>query len=148
MSQNTKYAILLAAGLVVFYLIGNKADSSSSTLSLFPGLLALLPFPLVLYTMLRRLAREDKSFTVRQGIRTGEAVVRRAAVLFSLFNLVYSHFFFDGRSPYPIWFFAVAGIGTLIATWLVGVVFAALCAWVAARVREGGRGEATTEADE
>ena len=146
MSQNTKYAILLAAGLVVFFFFGNKADSSSSGLSLFPSLLAFLPFPLVLYTMLRRLAREDKSFTVRQGIRTGEAVVRRAAVLFSLFNLVYSHFFFDGR--HPIWFFAVAGIGTLIATWLVGVVFAALCAWAAARGREGGRGEATTEADE
>ena len=146
MSQDTKYAILLVAGLVVFFFFGNKADSSSSGLSLFPSLLAFLPFPLVLYTMLRRLAREDKSFTVRQGIRTGEAVVRRAAVLFSLFNLVYSHFFLDAR--HPIWFIAVAGIGTLIATWLVGVVFAALCAWAAARGREGGRGEATTEADE
>lgn len=141
MRQTTRYSILLTAALIAFFLVASMLDSPSGQLII--NLVALLPFPLVMYTMLRRLANEDESFTVRGGIGTGEAVARRAAVLFSLFTLLYGQFFIEARQP--IWIMAMGGIGTLITTWLIGFVFAALCAWVVARGRAGGKGEAATQ---
>ena len=65
MRQTTRYSILLTAALIAFFLVASMMDSPSGQLII--NLVALLPFPLVMYTMLRRLANEDESFTVRGG---------------------------------------------------------------------------------
>lgn len=53
-------------------------------------------------------------------------MVRWSAVPFATFSVVYADFWFEHAR---VWIEHVAGFGlTLVVTWVVGVVFAALCA--------------------
>ena len=49
MRQTTRYSILLTAALIAFFLVASMMDSLSGQLII--NLVALLPFPLVLYTI-------------------------------------------------------------------------------------------------
>ena len=134
MSRTNKYSVALAAGLILFFTFGNRTNSTPHTLSTFPYLLSLLPFPLVLYPLLRNQSKTMGAFSVREGIRLGESVVRLSAIAFSLYVAIYSYFFFGGRSFSLV---AASFIITLLWTWMIGIAIAGACAWFVRRTATG-----------
>ena len=86
------YAVILAALLALFYLIGNPTRSGG--LSVFPWLLAILPFPVVLMIQLKSAVTGMSAPSFGQLFRLGEATVLFAALLFGVFTFAYSYFYF------------------------------------------------------
>lgn len=77
----------------------------------------------------------EGQFAIRQGIRAGEAVARRAALVFAFFVLAYSYFYFDYASA---WLMVFAFSMTIVAAWMAGIVSSAFCAWIVKRYTAGG----------
>ena len=130
MRQTTKYSLALTLGLIFFFTLGNPMNDTDRTLSVFPYLLSLIPFPLVLYPLLRSQSQKQGDFNVWVGLRIGESVVRKAVFAFSLYVLVYGYFYFKSS------FLSLVTASFLIALvggWILGVAIAAICAWLVSR---------------
>jgi len=81
------------------------------------------------------MAQGEKDFTWRRGFRAGEFVVRRAAFPFAVF--VAAHGYFAFTYPYtPL--VTISFFGTLLITWILGMVCSAICAWIIERRASGG----------
>jgi hypothetical protein len=128
MNRTRTYGLLLAALLGVLFVLGNALTSSPRTLSVFPSLNAIVPFVLVLWPALR--AQHTLPNTSITGvIRHGEAITRWASFCFAAFTALASYLYFNA-----IWITVSISIGTLIATWMIGVLVTIVATGVLATI--------------
>jgi len=123
------HAVLLAAFLILFFVIGNH--TRSGRLSVFPWMVAIVPFPVILTVQLRGAANRIPGTSFCQLFRVGESTVRFAALIFGTFTWVYAHFYFIAASGE---FLAMIPVMTILATWSIGIAFSFLGATVLATV--------------
>lgn len=123
-SDEAKYASVLAALLMIPFVIGNIINPSQQTLSVFPWLAQLFAFPVVLCPAISAIGirRHGKSITILQGLLIGETISHWAALLFAVVVAGYTYFHFEHYRP---WF--IAFLLTAVVTWLTGLVFSLLC---------------------
>ena len=131
-TDESKHGLLLAAVLIGLFVIGNLTRSVPHTLSVFPWLLNLIAFPLILYPAIRAIGirRYGTSLTVHQGLWIGEAITRWAALLFGIFDACYSYFYFEHSG---LWFIVIGFIMTVLITWLIGLMCSFLCTLIITR---------------
>lgn len=121
------YALLLFVLLVLFFLNGNPTHSGG--LSIFPWVLAVISFPIVLTIQLRSAVTHTSVSSFGQLFRLGEATVSFASLLFGIFTFTYSHFYFLAPSST---FLGMGLLLTVLATFLTGTLFSLLCAFAMA----------------
>ena len=129
MTGQLKYSLVLAAVLIGLFVIGNLISSSPHTLGVFPWLINLVAFPIVLYPAIRDISirHYGASLTIYQGLWIGEAITRWAALLFGVFYACYSYFYFEhGR----LWLLIAGFIMTVLTTWLIGLMCSFVCTFV------------------
>lgn len=119
------FAVILAALLSLFFLIGNP--TSSGSLNIYPNFLPILAFPVVLGIELGLAARRNPRLAFREAFRLGEWTVFYAAFLFAAVALIFSYFYFPSRGELLV---GVSALITILSTWLIGTVFVLLCAFV------------------
>lgn len=115
--QSAAYSAVLATFLIVFFSIGNQRGTPTHTLSVFPWLVSVLPFPLVLLPMLWQHWKGVSHVTRGTVVRHNERVVRWAAIFFSVFTTLFSYGHFNNP-----WLALYMGASTLITTWVIGVL--------------------------
>jgi len=121
------YAVLLAALLTLFFLMGNPTHTGG--ISAFPWLLAIIPFPVVLTIQLRSAVTRIPAPSFAQLFRLGEATVVFASLLFGIFTFAYFYFYFLAPSTM---FLGMGLLLTLLGTLLTGTLFALVCAFALA----------------
>lgn len=129
MSIYWRYGLELAAGLALVLIIGNLG--SDPELDTFPWMISILAFPVVAYRLLAELQIEFSRLEYVFVLTESEAVVRRAAVAFGLFEFAYAWVFYGGGFElWPVFFTLPV---TVIVTWLIGMVVFAAVAWYVLR---------------
>jgi len=136
MMRSTSVGVLLIfLSEAVLFVVGYLISEDPYTLRVFPSALSFLPFPFVLYPILRAQAGHDPSRSrFRQAIRAGELMVRWGSLLFAAFFLLYAYFYVGWEAYFSL----ISAAGAAVWTWIVGVAFSLLCAWLIAvkNVRE------------
>jgi hypothetical protein len=120
------FALLLGTLLIGFGWVGNSVRGDEHSVSIFPWFVTLLAFPLAIYPGLRLQAQTGQA-TVAELRRAGWSIVWPAAVLFACFNTAFGAATF--AHPAAILLVFAFG-GTLVATIILGMLCAQLCALV------------------
>jgi len=134
---NRTWALMLAAILIAFCLLGNAVSADPHRVSVFPIILGIFAFPLVIVPALNRASRKGGSTaTVPVLRRIGWAITWPAALLFAAFFEVLTVFTFQQSSPE----FLVAGfVGTFVVAATLGLLTTQLSAAYLARQRSRER---------
>ena len=137
-TDESKHGLILAAVLIGLFVIGNLTSSAPHTLSVFPWLINFVAFPLVLYPAIRAIGirRYGTSITLHQGVWIGEAITRRAALLFGIFNACYSYFYFEHSG---LRFMVIGFVMAALLTWLIGLMCSFLCTFIITRRLSSGK---------
>ena len=127
MKPEAKSALILAASLCLF-----------SWLGFTDGIIALLPFPFVLFLALRTLSRSGAAADRAALQHVGWSIVWRAAVPFALFTTGLGLFTYSAHSvEHTVTLALVLLFGTLVATSVVGWVCTLVIAALLSGRREG-----------
>ena len=120
------YAVLLAALLIFFFLSGNPTHTGG--IRIFPWLLAIIPFPVVLMIQLRSAVTRNSVTSFGRLFRLGEETVVLASALFGIFVLTYSYFYFLEHTMLLGMTMLLAILGALA----IGTLSSLICAFMTA----------------
>ena len=129
-------AVVLAGLLALLCWAGNLLRADPTTVSVFPGAMPLVAFPLVLYPALRRERRRMEHPDPLSLRRAGRRIVQPAALLFALFFAALAAW----RWSYATdpWLPVVAFAESLVTTVVAGLACVWMCAWLLVRRTPAG----------
>lgn len=129
-TDELRYGFILAVALMFLFVIGNYNSSSQQTLSIFPWLVDLFVFPIILYPAIKAIGskRHGTSLTVQKGLLIGEVITRWGAFLFAVVAAGYGYFCFGDYGPW----LAAFGMAVII-TWAMGLLVSLSCALIIVR---------------
>lgn len=136
---NRTWTLTLAAILIGFCLLGNAYSPEPHLVSVFPSILGVFAFPLVIVPALSRESRKrGATATVPVLRRIGWSITWPAALLFAAFVVILGIYTFQQRVPEVL---ATAFVGTFVGAATLGLLTAQLSAAYLARKVTGGRAD-------
>lgn len=120
----------LGSLLAALSIAGNIRRGDPHLVSVFPGLIIAIVLPIGIYLLMRRMSSEaDRDDLTLAGMRMTTA----AASLFALAIAAFAWWWFPTR---PVRLVAFLLFGTLVATWVLGLVASLVLARLVGRGRE------------